>query len=65
MQPTRLGGGPAVVPKIALKPSQTIVFIGDSITDMGRSQLAYRPLGVWLCTLCGQFASGKVSAVEF
>jgi len=32
-------------PKIVLKPNQTIVFIGDSITDMGRNQPAYRPLG--------------------
>ncbi len=31
--------------KIDLRPNQTIVFIGDSITDMGRSQAAYRPFG--------------------
>jgi acyl-CoA thioesterase-1 len=30
---------------ISLKPDQTIVFIGDSITDAGRSDYAYKPLG--------------------
>ncbi len=31
--------------KIELKPNQTIVFIGDSITDADRNQSAYRPFG--------------------
>lgn len=30
---------------IELKADQTIVFIGDSITDMGRGEPAYRPFG--------------------
>ena len=32
-------------PKIELKSGQTIVFIGDSITDADRSSQAYRPFG--------------------
>jgi lysophospholipase L1-like esterase len=32
-------------PTIKLKPDQTILFIGDSITDAGCKLLAYRPLG--------------------
>jgi lysophospholipase L1-like esterase len=31
--------------QIDLQPNQTIVFIGDSITDAGRRERAYRPLG--------------------
>ncbi len=31
--------------QIELKPNDTIVFIGDSITDAGRREAAYRPLG--------------------
>jgi lysophospholipase L1-like esterase len=31
--------------QIELKPSVSIIFIGDSITDAGRRQTAYRPLG--------------------
>jgi lysophospholipase L1-like esterase len=31
--------------KIELKPNQTIVFIGDSITDAERMNAAYRPFG--------------------
>ncbi|MHC4060950.1 MAG: SGNH/GDSL hydrolase family protein [Planctomycetota bacterium] len=31
--------------KIKLKPSQTMVFIGDSITDADRDHPAYRPFG--------------------
>jgi acyl-CoA thioesterase-1 len=30
---------------LVLKPGQTFVFIGDSITDAGRLQRAYRPFG--------------------
>jgi lysophospholipase L1-like esterase len=59
MQPTRLGGGPAVVPKIDLRPGQTIVFIGDSITDMGRSQPAYRPLGFGYVHFVGNLLLAK------
>ncbi len=46
-------------PKIVLKPSQTIVFIGDSITDMGRSQLAYRPLGAGFVHFVGNLLLAK------
>lgn len=31
--------------KIELKPNQTILFTGDSITDTGRLELAYQPFG--------------------
>jgi len=31
--------------KIELKPNLSIVFIGDSITDAGRLEVAYRPFG--------------------
>ena len=31
--------------KIVLKPDETIVFIGDSITDAGRCEAAYSPFG--------------------
>ena len=31
--------------QIEVKPGQTIVFIGDSITDAGRNDPAYQPLG--------------------
>lgn len=31
--------------RFVLKPNQTIVFIGDSITDAGRLKRAYRPFG--------------------
>jgi len=31
--------------RLELKPNQTIVFIGDSITDAGRGERAYRPFG--------------------
>src|SRR4030042_1608560 len=31
--------------KIELKPNSSIVFIGDSITDAGRLEAAYRPFG--------------------
>lgn len=31
--------------RIELKPNQTILFIGDSITDAGRLEAAYRPFG--------------------
>jgi len=31
--------------RIELKPDQTILFIGDSITDAGRLEAAYRPFG--------------------
>jgi acyl-CoA thioesterase-1 len=45
--------------KIALKPSQTIVFIGDSITDMGRNQPAYRPLGFGYVHFVGNLLLAK------
>lgn len=32
-------------PKISLKPEQTILFIGDSITDAGRFEPTYQPYG--------------------
>ena len=31
--------------RLKLKPDQTILFIGDSITDAGRLEVAYRPFG--------------------
>ena len=31
--------------KVNIKPNQKIVFIGDSITDAGRTEPAYKPLG--------------------
>jgi len=31
--------------KLELKPNQTVLFTGDSITDAGRLQRAYRPFG--------------------
>lgn len=45
--------------KIDLKPGQTIVFIGDSITDMGRSQLAYSPLGAGFVHFVGNLLLAK------
>ncbi len=45
--------------KIDLKPGQTIVFIGDSITDMGRSQLAYSPLGAGFVYFVGNLLLAK------
>lgn len=45
--------------KIELKPGQTIVFIGDSITDMGRSQPAYRPLGFGYVHFVGNLLLAK------
>jgi len=46
-------------PKIDLKASQTIVFIGDSITDMGRSEPAYRPLGAGFVHFVGNLLLAK------
>ncbi len=45
--------------KIDLKPGQTIVFIGDSITDMGRSQSAYSPLGAGFVHFVGNLLLAK------
>lgn len=45
--------------KIVLKPGQTIVFIGDSITDMGRSQMAYSPLGAGYVHFAGNLLLAK------
>lgn len=46
-------------PKIHLKPGQTIVFTGDSITDMGRRQRAYSPLGVGYVYFVGNLLLAK------
>jgi lysophospholipase L1-like esterase len=45
--------------KIVLKPGQTVVFTGDSITDMGRSQLAYSPLGAGFVYFVGNLLLAK------
>ncbi len=46
-------------PKIDLKPNQTIVFIGDSITDMGRNQPEYSPLGAGYVNFVGNLLLAK------
>jgi lysophospholipase L1-like esterase len=46
-------------PKIDLKPNYTIVFIGDSITDMDKSELAYRPLGAGFVNFVGNLLLAK------
>jgi len=46
-------------PKIDLKPNQTIVFIGDSITDMGRRDPAYEPLGFGYVHFIANFLFAK------
>jgi lysophospholipase L1-like esterase len=45
--------------KIDLKPGQTIVFIGDSITDMDRNQQAYSPLGFGYVYFVGNLLLAK------
>jgi lysophospholipase L1-like esterase len=40
-----LAGEVQVQPIIRLKPNDTLIFIGDSITDAERHRRAYRPLG--------------------
>ena len=45
--------------KIDLKPGQTIVFIGDSITDMGRNQPQYSPLGAGFVNFVGNLLLAK------
>lgn len=40
-----VNGVPDMQSKIELRQNQTILFIGDSITDAGRLEKAYRPLG--------------------
>ena len=51
-------------PKIHLKPGQTIVFTGDSITDMGRCQPAYRPLGLGYVYFVGNLLLAKYPHLE-
>jgi lysophospholipase L1-like esterase len=45
--------------KIDLKAGQTIVFIGDSITDMGRSEPAYSPFGCGYVHFVGNLLLAK------
>ncbi len=46
-------------PKIDLKPNQTIVFIGDSITDMDRKLPVYKPLGFGYVNFVGNLLLAK------
>jgi lysophospholipase L1-like esterase len=55
--------------KIELKPNQTIVFIGDSITDADRNQPAYRPFGFGYVhfianTLLAQYPQMNISIIN-
>lgn len=45
--------------KIDLRAKQTIVFIGDSITDAGRFELAYRPLGLGYVHFAANFLMAR------
>jgi lysophospholipase L1-like esterase len=45
--------------KIELKPNQTIVFIGDSITDAGRCEPAYQPFGSGYAHFAANFLLAK------
>lgn len=45
--------------KIELKPDQTMLFIGDSITDAGRFDPAYRPLGFGYVHFVANWLFGK------
>ena len=44
---------------IKLKPKNTIVFIGDSITDAGRFEAAYRPFGFGYVHFVANWLLGK------
>jgi acyl-CoA thioesterase-1 len=45
--------------ELNLKPNQTIVFIGDSITDAGRIDYAYKPLGYGYVHFVANFLLAK------
>jgi len=45
--------------RINLQPNQTIVFIGDSITDAGRRERAYRTLGYGYVNFAANWLSAK------
>jgi len=51
--------------ELALKPSQTIVFIGDSITDAGRLQRAYRPFGNGYVNFTANYLRAKYPRLNF
>jgi lysophospholipase L1-like esterase len=50
---------------LVLKPSQTIVFIGDSITDAGRLQRAYRPFGNGYVNFNANYLLAKYPQLNF
>ena len=45
--------------KIGLKPNQTVLFIGDSITDADRKSRAYKPFGFGYVNFVANFLLGK------
>ena len=45
--------------KIELKPNDTIVFIGDSISDAGRTDPAYKPFGFGYVHFVANYLLGK------
>ena len=45
--------------QIELKHNDTIVFIGDSITDAGRREAAYRPLGYGYVHFAANYLQAK------
>ncbi|MCX5635095.1 MAG: hypothetical protein NTW55_04555 [Planctomycetota bacterium] len=51
--------------KIALKPNQTIVFIGDSITDAERMSAAYKPFGAGYVHFTENDLSGAADLDEY
>jgi acyl-CoA thioesterase-1 len=50
---------------LVLKPNQTIVFIGDSITDAGRLQRAYRPFGNGYVNFTANYLVAKYPQLNF
>jgi lysophospholipase L1-like esterase len=50
---------------LILKPDQTIVFIGDSITDAGRLQRAYRPFGNGYVHFTANYLLAKYPQLNF
>jgi acyl-CoA thioesterase-1 len=51
--------------KIELKPKQTIVFIGDSITDAGRRDEAYKPFGAGYVHFTANTLLAKYPLLDF
>jgi acyl-CoA thioesterase-1 len=50
---------------LVLKPGQTFVFIGDSITDAGRLQRAYRPFGNGYVNFTANYLLAKYPQLNF